>query len=127
MHKTDMVVGPVPSEGARASLTKARNFVKYFTKLVEDELAYNIAFIENKDENVWWYDGEKIAFRSPNASRLLGILKDNPYITLVKLSEEIGINMSAIQKLIESMVEKGYIQRRDTDKSWLVLASSVIK
>lgn len=122
-----MVVGPVPSEGARASLTKARNFVKYFTKLVEDELAYNIAFIENKDENVWWYDGEKIAFRSPNASRLLGILKDNPYITLVKLSEEIGINMSAIQKLIESMVEKGYIQRRDTDKSWLVLASSVIK
>ena len=127
LHKTDLVVGPVPSEGAHASLTKIRNFVKYFTKLVEDELAYDIAFIENKDEKVWWYDGEKIAFRSPNSSRILGILKDNPYITFAKLSEEIGINVSAIQKLIDGMEEKGYIQRRDTDKSWLVLATSVIK
>ena len=127
LHKTDLVVGPLPSEGAHASLTKIRNFVKYFTKLVEDELAYDIAFIENKDEKVWWYDGEKIAFRSPNSSRILGILKDNPYITFAKLSEEIGINVSAIQKLIDGMEEKGYIQRRDTDKSWLVLATSVIK
>lgn len=127
LHKTDMVVGSVPSEGAHASLTKIRNFVKYFTKLVEDELAYNIAFIENKDEKVWWYDGEKIIFRSPNSSKILGILKDNPYITFAKLSEEIGINVSAIQKLIDGMEEKGYIQRRDTDKSWLVLATSVIK
>ncbi len=127
LHKTDLVVGPVPSEGAYASLTKIRNFVKYFTKLVEDELAYDIAFIENKDEKVWWYDGEKIAFRSPNSSRILGVLKDNPYITFAKLSEEIGINVSAIQKLIDGMEEKGYIQRRDTDKSWLVLATSVIK
>lgn len=127
LHKTDLVVGPVPSEGAHASLTKIRNFVKYFTKLVEDELAYDIAFIENKDEKVWWYDGEKIAFRSPNSSRILGILRDNPYITFAKLSEEIGINVSAIQKLIDGMEEKGYIQRRDTDRSWLVLATSVIK
>lgn len=127
LHKTDLVVGPVPSEGAHASLTKIRNFVKYFTKLVEDELAYDIAFIENKDEKVWWYDGEKIAFRSPNSSRILGVLKDNPYITFAKLSEEIGINVSAIQKLIDGMEEKGYIQRRETDKSWLVLATSVIK
>lgn len=127
LHKTDLVVGPAPSEGAHASLTKIRNFVKYFTKLVEDELAYDIAFIENKDEKVWWYDGEKIAFRSPNSSRILGILRDNPYITFAKLSEEIGINVSAIQKLIDGMEEKGYIQRRDTDKSWLVLATSVIK
>ena len=127
LHKTDMVVGSVPSEGAHASLTKTKNFVTYFTKLVEDELTYNIAYIENKDENVWWYDGEKIVFRSPNASRLLNLLEENPYVTYAKLSEELGINVSAIQKLIDGMVEKGYIQRRDTDKSWLVLATSVIK
>ena len=127
LHKADLVVGSVPSEGAHASLTKIRNFVNYFTKLVEDELAYNIEFIENKDDRVWWYDGEKLAFRSPNPAKILGILKDNPYITFAKLSEEIGINVSAIQKLIDSMVEKGFIQRRDTDKSWHVLASSVIK
>ena len=127
LHKTDMVVGLVPSVGAHASLTKTRNFVTYFAKLVEDELAYNIAYIENKDENVWWYDGEKIVFRSPNASRLLHLFQDNPYVTYARLSEELGINVSAIQKLIDGMADKGYIQRRDTDKSWLVLATSVIK
>ena len=94
--------------------------------LVEEELTYNIEFIENKDASVWWYDGEKIAFRSPNASKILGILKDNPYITFAKLSEEVGINVSAIQKLLDGMQEKGYIQRRDSDKSWYVLASSVL-
>ena len=126
LHKTDMVVGPVPSVGAHASLTKIRTFVKYFTKLVEDELAYNIAFIENKDCNVWWYDGEQLSFRSPNASKLLGILHEDPYATYAHLSERLQINVSAIQKLIDGMVEKGYIHRRESDKSWHVLASSVI-
>lgn len=126
LHKTDIVVGDIPSVGAHASLTKAKSFVKYFTKLVMDELAYNIAFVENKDRNVWWYDGEQLSFRSPNAPRLLAILREAPYATYARLSEEIGINVSAIQKLIDGMVEKGYIQRRDSDKSWHVLASSTI-
>ncbi|MBQ6062129.1 MAG: Fic family protein [Prevotella sp.] len=126
LHKTDLVVGFIPSAGAHASLTKIRTFVKYFTKLVEDELAYNIAFIENKDRNMWWYDGEQLSFRTPNAPRILRFLNDDPYATYAKLSDEIGINVSAIQKLIDGMVEKGYIQRRDTDKSWHVLASSII-
>lgn len=127
LHKSDLVVGPVPSAGAHASLTKIKHFVKYFTKLVEDELAYNIAFVENKDENIWWFDGEKIAFRSPNAARILGILRADPYITFARLSEEVGIHVSAIQKLLDGMTEKGYIQRSDLDKSWHVLASSVAR
>lgn len=127
LHKADIVVGLVPSDGAHASLTKIRKFVTYFTKLVENELAYTIAYIENKDDNVWWYDGEKIAFRSSNYSKILRLLKEDPYLTFAKLSEELGINVSATQKLIEKMLEKGYIQRRDSDKSWYVLASSVIK
>lgn len=127
LHKTDMMVGSVPSEGAHASLTKIKHFVKYFTKLVEDELAYNIAFVENKDENVWWYDGEMLSFKTPNATKILGILSNDPYSTYPSIAEKIGINVSAIRKLMDGMVEKGYIQRRDTDKSWLVLATSVIK
>jgi len=127
LHKADLVVGLVPADGAHASLTKIRKFVTYFTKLVENELAYTIAYIENKDDNVWWYDGEKIAFRSSNYSKILRLLKEDPYLTFAKLSEELGINVSATQKLIEKMLEKGYIQRRDSDKSWYVLASSVIK
>ena len=127
LHKADMVVGDIPSVGAHASLTKIKTFVKYFTKLMEEELAYNIEFVENKDGNVWWYDGERLSFRTPNAYRLLSILREDPYATYAKLSEELGINVSAIQKLIDGMQEKGYIQRRESDKSWHVLASSVIK
>lgn len=127
LHKADLVVGLMPSDGAHASLTKIRKFVVYFTKLVEEELAYNIAFVENKDENVWWYDGAKLTFRSPNSPKILGILQEDPYVTFARLSEQLGINVSAVQKLIENMAEKGYIQRRDSDKSWHVLASSVIK
>ena len=127
LHKADMVVGPVPSDGAHASLTKIRVFVKYFTKLVEDELSYNIAYIENVDRNVWWYDGEKLSFKTPNAAKILEIISNDPYATYPSMSEKIGINVSAVRKLIDGMVEKGYIQRRDTDKSWNVLASSVIK
>ena len=127
LHKTDMVVGSLPSEGAYASLTKIKHFVHYFTKLVEEELSYNIAFIENKDENVWWYDGEKLSFKTPNATKILCLLNSDPYITYSGISAKIGINISAIRKLIDGMVQKGYIQRRDTDKSWLVLATSVIK
>lgn len=126
LHKADLVVGPVPSDGAHASLTKIKTFVRYFTKIVCDELAYNIAFIENKDENVWWYDGEQLSFRTPNASRLLHVLKDDPYATYAKMSEELGINVSAIQKLIDGMIERGYLQRLDNDKSWYVLTSSIV-
>lgn len=126
LHKTDLVVGSVPSDGAHASLTKIRTFVKYFTNLVEDELAYNIAYIENEDKNVWWYDGEKLSFKTPNAAKILGILSNDPYATYPSLSERVGINVSAVRKLIDGMVEKGYVQRRDTDHSWYVLASSII-
>lgn len=126
LHKTDFVVGAVPADGAHASLTKTRIFVKYFTKLVADELAYNIAYIENKDDNVWWYDGERLSFRSPNAPRILRIMKEDPYATYVILSEKVGINVSAIQKLVDGMIERGYVQRRDKDNSWYVLASSTI-
>lgn len=100
--------------------------MKYFTNLVEDELAYNIAYIENEDRNVWWYDGEKLSFKTPNAAMILGILSNDPYATYPSLSERVGINVSAVRKLIDGMVEKGYVQRRDTDHSWYVLASSII-
>lgn len=127
LHKTDLVVGPVPSDGAHASLTKIRAFVKYFTQLIADELAYNIAYIENDDDNVWWYDGEQVSFRSPNAAKILRIMSDDPYATYAKLSGETGINVSAIQKLVNGMVEKGYVQRREPNNTWHVLASSKIK
>ena len=79
----------------------------------------DVQFITEKDENVWWYDGERIAFRSPNYSKVLRILQIEGNVSLSYLQEEIGINRSALQKLLASMVNKGHIARADNG-SWRV-------
>lgn len=124
LYKTDLTIGSTPFEGAHATLEQIEYFLKYFKKLVSDELEYNISFVENKDPNVWWFDGETLKFRSPNAAKLLSILSNEPFVTYGKLTEKLGINTSAIQKLIGNMTKKGYLQRHETDKSWHVLATS---
>ena len=125
LHKTDLNIGVLPSEGAHASLEQIKHFLKYFTKLVADELTYNISVVDNDKTDAWWFDGELLHFRSPNASHVLEVISDDPYITYEKLSETIGINISALQRLLKGMEEKGYLQRRDSDKAWHVLAMSL--
>ena len=33
-----------------------------FNELVATEVYNDVLFVSEKDENVWWYDGERIAF-----------------------------------------------------------------
>lgn len=124
LHQTDLEVGSVPSKGAHATLRQIRKFLKYFTNLVASEIQSDIDFIEDQGSDTWWYDGERLRFRSENSLKLLNILDDNPYATYAELSEELGINTSAIQKLLEGMVKNGYIQRRDSG-AWHIFAMSV--
>ena len=118
LHQSDLVVGPVPSDGSHASLREARHFVNWFKKMVNEEVGNDIDFIQTRDANVWWYDGERIAFRSANSGRILNLLMTNPGITIAALTKAIGINTSAIQKHLKSMTDKGYISRREKDGEW---------
>ena len=118
LHKTDLVVGPVPSDGSHASLRDARHFVNWFKKIVTAEVQNDVDFLQTKDPNIWWYDGQRISFRSPNSGRILNLLMSEPGITIAALAKKIGINTSAIQKHLKSMTEKGYIARRDKDREW---------
>ena len=120
LHKTDLVVGPVPSDGSHASLRDARHFVNWFKKIVTAEVQNDVDFLQTKDPNIWWYDGQRISFRSPNSGRILNLLMSEPGITIAALAKKIGINTSAIQKHLKSMTEKGYIARRDKDREWYV-------
>lgn len=122
LHQTDMVVGDNPGDGAYAGLVQIRPFLNYFNKLVYDELANDIDYITNSGKDCWWYDGERIKFRSPNGTKLLGILQENPYITYAGMSRLLGINMSAVQKLVKGMTEKGYIGRSEKDGNWHLFA-----
>ena len=122
LHQTDLKVGFSPSDGAHASLADISIFLKYFKKLVQDEIKSDIDFALAEGKDLWWYDGEQIKFRSPNASKLLSLLLLNPDMSIATLAEKIGINKSAMQKLMDSMEDKGYISRNEKDGTWHVLA-----
>ena len=126
LHQSDLVVGPVPSDGAHATLREIRDFATYFKKLVATEIKADIDFVTKSAENIWWYDGEIVTFRSENTTKILMALQENPAITYDELTRLIGINTSAIQKQINNLLKKGYIQRRDSDRQWHVLITSTI-
>lgn len=120
LHQSDVEVGPSPSAGAHATLIQIRHFFKYFSALVADELKYDIGFVEEQSPNVWWYDGQRIAFRSKSTAVLLKAMQANPDITIEGLSQEAGIVTAAVKKQLQQMINKGYIQRQEKDGSWYV-------
>lgn len=126
LHQADLIVGPSPSDGAQASLREIRHFHTYFTNLVKTEIQADIDFITKASENVWWYDGQIVIFRSANTTKILMALQETPAITYNELTKIIGINTSAIQKQINNLLSKGYIQRRDSDKQWHVLITPTV-
>ena len=127
LHKSDLKVGITPSVGAHAPLNKIDAFLKYFENLAADEIEQSIAFLCEHDANVWWFDGEKVSFRSPNTITILNTLIDEPNTTIAELCKIVGVNRSAIQKQLDQLQKKGYILRSNgnVDKWHVVIASSI--
>lgn len=126
LHQTDLKVGTIPSEGANASLTQIRAFLKYFKQLIATEMQYAIDFAQETSPMVWWYDGQKIIFRSASSPMMLIAMEENPDITIDGLAEKAGIVASAVKKQLKKMVDKGYIRRNESDGSWNVFATQAI-
>lgn len=120
LHQADIEVGPVPSDGAHANIDDIRPFMKYFNDLLATEVYNDVLFLSEKNENIWWYNGERIVFRTHNYSKILYAMKSEPSLTLADIKEITGISITAIQKLIESLISKKYIERGDKDGSWRV-------
>ena len=120
LHQADLNVGPVPSDGSHAELRDIGPFLKYFTELVMTEIYNDVLFVTEHDEHVWWYDGERVAFRSPNHAKILYAMLSHPTLTLADIHQETGINMSAIQKLVAGLIDKKYVERGEKDGSWRV-------
>ncbi len=125
LHKTDLVVGSNPSAGAHATIKQIGQFLKYFENLVQREIQANIDFVSRKEEDLWWYDGDIISARSKNVPRILRLMRDNPDITYAQLTTNLGINTSAVQKLVKRMTDNGYIARLENG-SWRVIATSIV-
>lgn len=100
-----VVVGAITSVGAHANIKQIGIFLKYFKKLVAKEIQTDNDFVTRKDEDLWWYDGEIITTRSKNTARILWLMRENPSITNTELTSSLGINTSAVQKLVKRMLE----------------------
>ncbi|MBR5642822.1 MAG: Fic family protein [Salinivirgaceae bacterium] len=120
LHAADLIVGPEPFTGANAKLQDIRPFVHYFKSMMAHEIYTDVCFLTEHDENLWWYDGERIEFRSPNYSKLLMLMMSEPVLTLADMQNHLKINMSAVKKLVKQLTDKHYIERGSADGSWRV-------
>ena len=125
LHKTDLTVGNTPSLGAHASKRSIQQFLTYFTKLFVEEVTFCIRFLTERGDKVWWFDGLRINFRSDSTSRILNLMSANPDITIAALSQQVGINIAAVNKQIKQLTDKGYVER-STNGNWrLIITPSI--
>jgi Fic family protein len=123
LHQSDIEIGNNPTDGAHATLSQIKSFLRFFKSIVADEIKYNIDFISETSDNVWWYDGKKIVFRSSSSPLILKAINSNPDIKIDDIAEQAGIVSRAVKKQLRQMMMKGYVQRSEKDGSWQVFAS----
>ena len=123
LHQADLEVGPTPSTGAHAPLEHIRPFLRYFSALAAEEIYNDVRFVTEPDENVWWYDGQRGEFRTPDYAKILRAMQSQPSVTIESLRDLTGINKSAVQRLLGSLKEKGYIEAKDNAGGWRVLTT----
>lgn len=124
LHKSDMAVGAEPVKGAHATLLQAKHFIQYFGKMVQEEIQSNIDIIDNIGNDTWWYDGQMVKFRTETSKNILRLMQDNPFVTYKEMAETTGVNISALQKMIDRMKQKGYLERQSKENCWYVFAIS---
>lgn len=111
LNQCDVIVGAVPSDGANAELQQITPLVTYLEKCIISEVKSDIAILESGKNNEWWHNGEIIVFKNPSINKILEAMINNPRVTILELSEIVGINKSAIQKHLNNFRNKGFIQR----------------
>ena len=125
LHRSDLNVGPSPAEGAHAELAQIKPFLEYFYGVIAEEIMGDVKFVSERGDDVWWYDGEQIRFRSHNNSVMLHAMIDNRKITIAALQQLAGINKSAVQKFLKQMTDKGYVSRNE-DGTWRVIITPTL-
>lgn len=123
LHQTDLEVGPVPSDGAHADIMEISPFLKYFNETVAAEIYNDVLFVSERKEDVWWYDGERIVFRTSNYAKILNAMRTQPTLTLADMKEATGVSVAAIQKLLERLITKRYVERGEKYGSWRVFVT----
>ena len=121
LHRTDLTVGAAPSLGAHASKRDIQQFLTYFRNLFIDEVSYYIQFLTERGDNVWWFNGERVKFRSATTGIILNRMYEQPNSTIPQLAEAAGISLTAVNKQLRLLTEKGYVTRTEKDNSWRLI------
>ncbi len=121
LHQADMNVGKVPSNGAHATINDIAPFVQYFQGIVANEIYNDYLFVTHRNENVWWYDGEMIEFRTPNYAKMLRMMQAQPSLTIEEIRDSLDISITAVRKLITQLIDKNYVERNLNNNSWRVI------
>ena len=126
LHQADLNVGKTPSDGAHAGINDIAPFLHYFQGIVANEIYNDYLFVARKDENVWWYDGEMIEFRTPNYAKMLRMMQTQPALTIEEIRDSLGISITAVRKLLGQLLDKQYVERSSDDGSWRVFITPSI-
>ena len=81
--------------------------------LMTEEIENDVLFVTEKSNNVWLYDGQRILFRTQTYDKILRTLQRDNRATLAILQQEVGVNRSALQKMLARLQEKRYVERDD--------------
>ncbi|MCD8309746.1 MAG: Fic family protein [Prevotellaceae bacterium] len=125
LSASDKVVGSLPAKGASATLREIRHFLDYFTKLVTDEIIAQVKFATVHDENIWWYDGQMVRFRTPTTGEILSAMMMNAGITTKEISNRVGVNVAAVNKHLKKLTAMHYIYRKENGDWHVVIYPSV--
>ena len=120
LHSTDLAVGAVPSTGAHASLQSIAPFLRYFRGIVAQEIYADVLFVTKHNENLWWYDGESIEFRTPNYAKILQLMQSEPVLTQADIQRKLGIQATSVKKLVQTLIDKHYVEKGKDEGSWHV-------
>ena len=123
LHRADLEVGPIPGDGAHADIRDIRPFMKYFNELIATEGYNDVLFVSEHNENVWWYDGMRIVFRTSNYTKILNAMRTESTLTLADIKDITNISIAAIQKLLNQLIQKKYVERGEKEGSWRVFVT----
>ena len=119
---TDALTGPIPSDGAHATLSQIKPFADYMENALVADISDTIEFLSGSGELKWWFEGEVVEFSTTTPSRILKILEAEPTASLSTIAQKLNMNRSAIQKQIDKLATKGYIIRPEGKKrGWNVM------
>lgn len=115
LHLCDVEAGLMPSDGANATVKQIMPFVDYIGRIVEDTLQYDLNVIAGRGGGAigsqWWCNGEPIIIKNESQTIILETMIAKPTASIAQMAQLVGINYSAVQRHIDSLRRKGYLER----------------